>query len=222
MIASATAIAEAPGRTRCGRRRAFAQQAGQCRQQHQGQDHGEILDDEPADRDAAAFAVEQVPLLERAQEHDGARHRQRQAEDETAADRPTHRPGQADPEERRQGDLRDGAGNGDRPDRKQVLEGEVQADAEHEQDDADLREFAGERLIGDEAGRVRPHRDAGQQIAGQGRQPQAIGDRPEDESQNQSGDDGGDERRVVRHASPGKFTAIAVDLVLIRNEEQKM
>ena len=95
-------------------------------------------------------------------------------------------------------------------------------DAEHEQDDADLREFAGERLIGDEAGRVRPHRDASQQIAGQGRQPQAIGDRPEDESQDQSGDDGSDERRVVRHASPDRFTAIAGDLALIRNEERKM
>ena len=39
------------------------------------------------------------------------------------------------------GDLRDGAGQRDGAHRQQVLEREVQADAEHQQDDADFREF---------------------------------------------------------------------------------
>ena len=69
------------------------------------------------------------------------------------------------------GDLDDGAGDGDRLDREEILEREVQADAEHQQDDADLGELAGEILVGDKARRERADDDAGEQIADQRRQP---------------------------------------------------
>ena len=46
---------------------------------------------------------------------------------------------------------------------------EVQPDAEHQQDDADLRELFRQVAIGDEARRVRPDDDAGQQIPDDGR-----------------------------------------------------
>ena len=41
---------------------------------------------------------------------------------------------------------------------KEVLEREVKADAEHQQDDADLGELGGEPLVGDETGRVAARR----------------------------------------------------------------
>ena len=59
-----------------------AEDAGQGRQQNQREDHGEVLDDQPPHRDAPLLALDQAPLLERAQQHDRARHRQGQAEDE--------------------------------------------------------------------------------------------------------------------------------------------
>ena len=50
----------------------------------------------------------------------------------------------------------------------------MQPDAEHQQDDADLGQFVGELLVGDVARRERPDHDAGQQIADQRREPQAL------------------------------------------------
>ena len=41
-----------------------------------------------------------------------------------------------------------------------------------------------------------------------------MGDRPEDEGQHEADDDRGDQRRVMRHASPDEFTAIGAGLVL--------
>ena len=49
-------------------------------------------------------------------------------------------------EQRGADDLHDGAGNGDGAHREQLLEREVQAHAEHQKNDADLGELAGERL----------------------------------------------------------------------------
>ena len=54
--------------------------------------------------------------------------------------------------------LPDGPGNRDAAHRQQLLEVELQADAEHQQDHADLGELLGQRRVGDEARRVRPDR----------------------------------------------------------------
>ena len=59
------------------------------------------------------------------------------------------------PSSGRDGDLHDGAGHGDGAHRQQVLQREMQADAEHQQDDADLGELVGQALVGDEARRER-------------------------------------------------------------------
>ncbi len=75
----------------------------------------------------------------------------------------------------------------------------MQADAEHQQDDADLGEFVGKAGIGDEARRERPDQHAGDQIADERRHAEAVGERAEDEGQPQTGDDGGDQGRVMRH-----------------------
>ncbi len=65
------------------------------------------------------------------------------------------------------GDLRDGPGDRNGADREQVLQGKVQADAEHEQNDADLCELVGKRLIGDEAGRMGTDQHTCQEISKQ-------------------------------------------------------
>ena len=52
---------------------------------------------------------------------------------------------------------------------------EMQAYAEHEQDDADLGQLRGQPRIGHEARRMRPHQDARQQVAYQGRQTELLG-----------------------------------------------
>ena len=64
--------------------------------------------------------------------------------------------------------LDDGAGDGHAAHRQQLLEVELQADAEHQQDDADLRELLGHLACRPQSpvcvDRARP----GQQIAGNG------------------------------------------------------
>ena len=72
--------------------------------------------------------------------------------------------------------LRDGARDGDAPDREQFLDVELQADAEHQQNDADLRELLGQRGVGDEARRVRADERPGQQVADDRRQPEPLGE----------------------------------------------
>ena len=89
---SASAMSDVLDRERGrGRRRIVGrgvQERADRRQQHQRQHHRDVLDDEPADGDAAALGLHEAPLLQRPQQHHGARHRQRQAEDEPAAGRP--------------------------------------------------------------------------------------------------------------------------------------
>ena len=148
---TATKAATLPRVIRMGRTRALEpappaplRMPASAGQQHQGEDHHEVLDDQPADRDAAALGLDQPPLLQGAQQHHRTRHRQRQAEHEAGADRPAEDIGKAHAQHRGTGDLGDGAGNRDGAHRQQVLEREVQADAEHQQNDADLGQIVGE------------------------------------------------------------------------------
>ena len=170
-----------------------AQEAGQRRQQDQGQDHGQVLDDQPADGDAAGAGIQGASLLERAEQDHRAGDREGEAEDEAGAERPAPEEGDRDAEDRRHRDLAQGAGDGDLADRHQVLDREVQADAEHQQDDADLGQLARQLLVADEAGRERPDRDAGQQIADQRRQAQLDRQETAGERHDQAHDDGGDQ-----------------------------
>ena len=96
--------------------------------------------------------------------------------------------------------LRQRAGNGDGADRQQVLEREMQANPEHQQDDADFGELIGNALIGDEARRERADGDAGEQIADQRRQPQALGHEAEAEGEHKPHGERRDERSRMRHA----------------------
>ena len=57
---------------------------------------------------------------------------------------------------------------------QQVLEREMEPDAEHQQDDAELGELVGEVLVGDEAGGERPDGNACKQVAHERRQLEAV------------------------------------------------
>ena len=75
----------------------------------------------------------------------------------------------------------------------------MQADAEHQQDDADLGELRREARIGNETRRVGAHQDAGDEVADQRRQAQAIGYVAEPERKHETDGDGRDERGFVVH-----------------------
>jgi len=77
----------------------------------------------------------------------------------------------------------------------------VQADAEHQQDDADLGQFLGQVAVGDVARRERADSDAGKEIAHQGRGLEPRGDGAENERQHDAADNGGDQGRFMRHGS---------------------
>ena len=90
--------------------------------------------------------------------------------------------------------LRDRAWNRNPPDGKQFVEVELEPDAEHQQDDADLGELFGDMCVGDESGRIGPDDEAGQQVADDGRQADALCDVAEQqrraEAARESKDDG--------------------------------
>ncbi len=180
-----------------------AEHARQRRQQHQCQHHRQVFDDQPADGDPPPFRLQQPPLLQRAQQHHGARHREGEAEHQAGARRPAEQPGEPGPQRRRQRDLHDRPRHGDGAHRQQVLEREMQADAEHQQDDAHLGQLQRQMLVGDEAWRVRADQHAGEQIADERRDAEAVGERAEDERKPETGDDGGDQGRVMRHRRRG-------------------
>ena len=117
-----------------------------------------------------ALGIEQPALLKQAQQHDGARNRQSDAEDKSRARGPAPPPADGHAERRRHRGLGESAGNGDSADRKEVVEREVQADPEHQQDHADFGELIGDALIGDKTGREGADGDAGEEIADQRRQ----------------------------------------------------
>ena len=132
-------------------------------------------------------------------EDDGARHGHRHADHGPRLDRQAEGREHGDAEEGCDQTLADGARDGHGLDGQQVLQVEMQADAEHEQDDAHLGELMGQVDIANEAGGVRPDEDAGQEIA-HDREAQPLGQQPQQPGGGERGGDGGDEREVV-HAS---------------------
>lgn len=118
-----------------------AQHVAEGRQQYQRQHHRQIFDDQPADGDLPALAVDQLPLLQRAQQHHGAGGGEAQAEHQAGDQIPAEQLGQPHAEQGGDGYLRYGAGNGDRFYCEEVFQREVQANTEHQQDNADFRQF---------------------------------------------------------------------------------
>jgi hypothetical protein len=77
----------------------------------------------------------------------------------------------------------------------------MQSDAEHQQNNADFREFGGQLLVGDKAGSMRAGQNTGDKITDKGRNTQTVGNRAENKGQNQTYDDCRNQRRFMRHMS---------------------
>jgi len=170
-----------------------------ARQEHERQHHRDVLDDQPADGDAATLRRDEAPLLECAQEYDGARDREGEAEDDAGFPGPAQPAAEQRAHQRRGADLRDGAGQRDRPHGEQLPEREVHADAEHEQDHADFGQLVRDRLVGDESWREGADGDAGDEVTDDRRHAQAARERAEEECEAEAPDDRGDERCGVIH-----------------------
>ncbi|MNV33862.1 hypothetical protein D3C71_1252500 [compost metagenome] len=173
--------------------------AGHHRHHHQCQHAGQVFDDQPADRDLAALGFQQAALLHRAQQHHGTGRGQRETEHHAMDDRPAHQCRQAPAEQGGDQDLADGTGNGDGLDRHQVLQREVQADAEHQQHHAQLGQLVGQCLVGDEARSERADADASNQVTDQRRQAQLVGQRAEDEGEPETNGNDVDQVGVMVH-----------------------
>ena len=185
------------GRARCPS--GSAEQARNRRQQHQGQHHRQILDDQPADGDAPLLGLDETPFLQSPQQHHRARDRKREPKDQARAELPAKAPPQPHSERGGEGDLTSSARHGDAADREKILQGKVQADAKHQQDDANLGEVAGQRRIGDESRRERADQHAGEEVARQRRNPYPMGQRPKNKGEDEASNDRSDQRRVMRH-----------------------
>ncbi len=85
--------------------RVAAQPGREGRQQDEHEDHGQVLDHQPTHGDASIERLDQAPPLEGAQQHDGARDRERQAEHEPGAEAPSPGSRQQDAERGRDRDL---------------------------------------------------------------------------------------------------------------------
>ena len=166
-------------------------------QHHQREHHRQVFDDQPADGDLAFRGLQRVALLERAQQHHRARHRQRQSEHEARAETPAEQVRHAGADGRGGDDLRDRAGQRDVAHRHQVLDREVQADAEHQQDHADFRELVREARVADESRRERADADAGEQIADDGRDLEDVGHQTEQQCKHEADRQQCDERSFV-------------------------
>src|SRR5207342_2405733 len=182
-----------------GRRTTRAERARDRRQQHEHQHHREVFDDQPADGDPAVHRFEHAACFQRAEQHHGARHRQGEAEHDRRAPRPSplHREERA--HRRGREDLQHRAGQGDLAHGKQIVEREMQADAEHQEHHADFDELGGQARVRDEARREGPDQHARDEIADQGGQPQPDGDEAQEERRAERRGERRDQGQAMRH-----------------------
>ncbi len=140
----------------------FAEDHGQ---QHEHQDREQIFDHEPADRDVAGRGVQIVVIGQDAREYDRARHGKGEPKDDAGRPVPAERASDDRTETRGRDTLNNGPRDSDSSYGEKFIEVKLQANAEHEQDDADLGELFRNVRIGHEAGRVRADHDPGDQVA---------------------------------------------------------
>ncbi len=94
-------------------------------------------------------------------------------------------------------DLHERAGNGDPPHGEELLHLEMEADAEHQEDDADLGELGREAAMRDEARGEGPDRDPGEEVADDRGEAKALADEPEHERCAQPAGERQDQTEIV-------------------------
>ena len=98
-----------------------------------------------------------------------------------AVARPAEGVGDRHPQARGDDALRHRAGDRDAPDRDQLFDVELQADAEHQQDDADFGQLLRHVAVGHEAWRVRADEQPGDEIPDDRGEADAMGGEAEDQ-----------------------------------------
>ena len=137
--------------------------------------------------------------FQRPQQHDRGGNRQREAQDKATPQVPVPEIGECDAKPGAGEGLHQRTWDGDGPYRQQILERDMQADAEHQQDHADFGELSGDCTVHDDARGKWPDRDAGQQITHQGRQAQSGGEEPASERINKPGRNGFNQGIIMGH-----------------------
>jgi hypothetical protein len=178
-----------------------AEGRGEHGKQHQDQHHGEILDDEPADCNAAIRRFGDATALECLEQHHGARNRERQPEHQCTTRGPAPKHGGARAERGRDEHLDHRTRKGDLANRQQVVDGEVKAHAKHEQHYADFRQLMSDLGIRDKARRGGADDNTRKQITDQCRKAQSHGDKPQDQGKAEPRRQGCDQTNGVRHRS---------------------
>ena len=133
-------------------------------------------------------------------QHHGAGHGDGHAEHQTGHEAATQQAEDGGPGQRGGGYLDERAADGDMPHGQQILEMEMQADAEHEQDDADLRALGSGGGIRHEARRIGADQHARQQVAHQRGEAQFLREESQHGGGRQTASQRQDEIDVMGHA----------------------
>ena len=182
----------------------------QRRQEHQRDDGEQILDDEPSDGDVPGWRMQVAVVRQNANEHHGAGNGQRHAEDDAGRPAPSERRRDHRAQDRGNGALRDRTRYRHATDRQQFLDVKLQADAEHQEDDADLRELFRDLRVRNEPGRVGADQDAGKQVADERRQPESLRDIPEQQCGAEATCEREDQIEVVHSRRDERWCGIAI------------
>jgi hypothetical protein len=75
----------------------------------------------------------------------------------------------------------------------------MEADAEHEQDHANLSELPRHNGVGDKSRGVRADEHAGEEVTNDRRSSDPVRHRPEDKGKDEASDESSDQRGVMRH-----------------------
>ncbi len=184
-------------------------QRGQDQQEQYG---GQVLEHQPADGNASVPAVEEPLVHQAPEEDDGAGDGDGEPEHDAGFARPAPPPAHTVAE-----------GSGDRhlaqrpryrhpAHAPQVAQREVQADAEHQEDDAQLGELADGVHVADEARGEGPDGHPGHEIADDRRHPRAPGQQPAHEGRGQGDTDVDEKRDLVHGRAPSqRFAASAAE-----------
>ncbi len=124
---------------------------------------------------------EESGVGQRPDQHDGAGDRDGETEHDALRIGPAPERDDQSGHRGRDDDLQDRAGDRDPADGPQIVEREIEADPEHEEDHADLGELGGYRWVSAEPRCERADGDAGGEVPDQWRKPQPGGDEAAEE-----------------------------------------
>ena len=172
----------------------------EARDDHENEHHQQVFDDQPSDRHVTADGVEKAFVLEPAQQHDGARDGEGDAEHQRGRRGPTEGAADDEPEQRGHDALEQRPWDGDRFHLQQIAGMEMKPDPEHQEHHADLGQLGRDLAVAHEARGPGPDEHAREEIPDDGGEPQQARQYAENPRGREGGGHGREERRAVEHA----------------------